>query len=429
MGAAVRSVTAGRAQTRARPGPSVQVQTACSGNRIGYDEGLGCSAMRRCYFDHNATTPVDPRVLDAMLPYYRDMYGNASSLHADGQAARQAVERARRQVAAQLGCQDRDVVFTSGGTEADNLAIFGTVRGRLASSRHVITSRIEHPAVLHVCEQLEREGTAVTYLPVGTDGMVSPSDVRAALRSNTALITVMHANNEVGTLQPIREIGQVAREAGVPFHVDGVQSFTKIPTPVKELGVDLFSLSAHKIYGPKGVGALYIRRGLQIEKTQYGGRHERDRRPGTENVPGIVGLGAAAELAGAVLGEEGEGIGRLRDRLEQSLLDRIPDAHIHGKAAPRLPSTSSIRFEDVESEPLLIALDLQGFAVSSGSACSSGAVEPSHVLSAIGLSRLQAKSTLRFSLGRATDVEQVDSLVDTLPGIVKRLRALSPAVV
>ncbi len=385
--------------------------------------------MRRCYFDHNATTPVAPRVLEAMLPYFRDGYGNASSLHGFGQAARQAVDHARKQVAAQLGCQDRDVVFTSGGTEADNLAIFGTVRGRSASSCHVITSRIEHPAVLHACEQLEREGVAITYLPVGPDGMVSPSDIRAALRSDTVLITVMHANNELGTVQPIREIGHIAHEAGIPFHVDGVQSFTKVRTPVKELGIDLFSLSAHKIYGPKGVGALYIRRGLQVEKVQYGGSHERDRRPGTENVPGIVGLGAATELAGALREAEGERIAGLRDRLEQSLLDRIPDTHVHGRTAPRLPSTSSIRFEHVESEPLLIALDLQGFAVSSGSACSSGAVEPSHVLSAIGLSRLQAKSTLRFSLGRDTTAEQVDSLIDVLPDIVERLRALSPAVI
>ncbi len=384
--------------------------------------------MRRCYFDHNATTPVDPRVLEAMLPYLAGAYGNASSLHSFGQSARQAVERARRQVAAQLGCQDRDVVFTSGGTEADNLAIFGTVRGCSDSSRHVITSQIEHPAVLHACQQLEREGVDVTFLPAGTNGLVSPGDVRAALRPDTTLITVMHANNELGTLQPIGEIGQLAQEVGVPFHVDGVQSFTKVPTPVKDLGVDMFSLSAHKIYGPKGVGALYVRRGLQIEKVQYGGSHERDRRPGTENVPGIVGLGAATEIAGAVLEEEGESIAGLRDRLEQSLLERIPDSHVHGRVVPRLPSTSSIRFEHVESEPLLIALDLQGFAVSSGSACSSGAVEPSHVLSAIGLSRSQAKSTLRFSLGRATDAEQVDSLVDTLPGIVARLRAISPAV-
>lgn len=383
--------------------------------------------MRRCYFDHNATTPVDPRVLEAMLPYFGPEYGNASSLHRFGQDARQGVEAARRQVAAQLGCDAKDVVFTSGGTEADNLAVFGTARARSRSSRHIITTRIEHPAVLNACEQLEREGASVTYLPVSRQGLVEPDDVRAALRPDTVLITVMHANNELGTMQPIREIGLIAREAGVPFHTDGVQSFGKARTQVKDLGVDFFSLSAHKIYGPKGAGALYVRRGLQIAKVQYGGSHERDRRPGTENVPGIVGLGAAAELAGSDREDENKRVGGLRDRLEQGLLDTISDAHVHGLDSPRLPTTSSVRFEHAESEPLLIALDLQGFAVSSGSACSSGAVKPSHVLTAIGLSRDQAKSTLRLSLGRFTTEDEVDALLETLPGIVDRLRVLSPS--
>ena len=251
--------------------------------------------MPRAYFDHNATTPVDDRVLEAMMPYYRQVYGNASSVHGFGQSARQGVEKARRQVAKQLGCAARDIVFTSGGTEADNLAVFGTVRAVRNLSRHVITSQIEHPAVLNACQQLEREGVEVTYLAVGRDGVVAPSAVQAALRPETVLITVMHASNEVGTLQPIREIGAIAREAGVLFHVDGVQSFGKVPTNVDDLGVDFFSLSAHKIYGPKGAGALFVRRGVQVAKVQYGGKHERDRRPGTENVPGIVGLGAAAQ--------------------------------------------------------------------------------------------------------------------------------------
>ena len=382
--------------------------------------------MRRCYFDHNATTPVDPRVLEAMLPYFGPEFGNASSLHRFGQDARQAVEAARRQVAAQLGCDARDVVFTSGGTEADNLAVFGTVRAAAGPSRHVITTRIEHPAVLQACEQLEREGADVTYLPVSGDGSVAPDDVRAALRSDTVLITVMHANNEIGTIQPLEEIGRIAREAEVPLHTDGVQSFGKLRTHVKDLGVDLFSLSAHKIYGPKGVGALYVRRGLQLAKVQYGGSHERNRRPGTENVPGIVGLGAAAELSGSDRETENERTGRLRDRLEREVLAAIPDAHVHGRDAPRLPTTSSVRFDHAESEPLLISLDLQGFAVSSGSACSSGAAKPSHVLTAIGLSRDQAKSTLRLSLGRQTDDEQLDDLLAKLPGIVERLRVLSP---
>ena len=383
--------------------------------------------MRRYYFDHNATTPVDPRVLEAMLPYFGPEYGNASSLHRFGQDARQGVESARRQVAAQLGCDAKDVVFTSGGTEADNLAVFGTVRSAPGPSRHVVTTQIEHPAVLNACEQLEREGVDVTYLPVSGEGTVAPDDVRAAVRSDTVLITVMHANNELGTMQPIEEIGSIAREAGVPLHTDGVQSFGKVPTRVEELGVDFFSLSAHKIYGPKGAGALYVRRGLQLAKVQYGGSHERDRRPGTENVPGIVGLGAAAELAGSDREDENARVGQLRDRLERELLSAVPDAHVHALNSPRLPTTSSVRFDHAESEPLLISLDLQGFAVSSGSACSSGAVKPSHVLTAIGLSRDQAKSTLRFSLGRQTDEEQVDALLAALPDVVERLRILSPS--
>lgn len=385
--------------------------------------------MRRSYFDHNATTPVDPAVLDAMLPYYREAHGNASSLHAYGQAARQGVELARRQVAGQIGCEPRDVVFTSGGTESDNLAIFGTVRGAASGSRHVVTTQIEHPAVLQACQQLEREGVAVTYLPVGSDGVVSPSDVRAALRPDTVLVSVMHANNEVGTLQPVSEIGRIAREAGVLFHVDGVQSFGKVPTDVAEIGADLFSVSAHKVYGPKGAGALYVRRGLQLEKVQHGGSHERDRRPGTENVAGIVGLGAAADLAGRRRSQESVRTAGLRDRLEARALEAVEGAHVHCAGAPRLPNTASIRFDDVESEPLLISLDLHGFAVSSGSACSSGSSEPSYVLSAIGLSKQQAKSTLRFSLGRSSEADEVDSLLEILPGIVSRLRALSPTSV
>lgn len=383
--------------------------------------------MRRYYFDHNATTPVDPRVLEAMLPYFGPEYGNASSLHRFGQDARQGVESARRQVAAQLGCDAKDVVFTSGGTEADNLAVFGTVRSAPGPSRHVVTTQIEHPAVLNACEQLEREGVDVTYLPVSGEGAVAPDDVRAAVRSDTVLITVMHANNELGTMQPIEEIASIAREAGAPLHTDGVQSFGKVPTRVEQLGVDFFSLSAHKIYGPKGAGALYVRRGLQLAKVQYGGSHERDRRPGTENVPGIVGLGAAAELAGSDREDENARVGRLRDRFERELLSAVPDAHVHALNSPRLPTTSSVRFDHAESEPLLISLDLQGFAVSSGSACSSGAVKPSHVLTAIGLSRDQAKSTLRFSLGRQTDEEQVGALLAALPDLVERLRILSPS--
>ncbi len=382
--------------------------------------------MQRYYFDHNATTPVAPEVLEAILPYLRDVHGNASSIHSFGQEARLGVDRARRQVASLLGCAAKDVVFTSGGTEADNLAVFGTARAVCGRGRHVITTLIEHPAVLNACEQLEREGVEVTYLPVDADGLVSLDDVKTALRPDTILISVMHANNELGTIQPLAEIGRIARETGVAFHTDGVQSCGKIPTRVRDIGVDFFSLSAHKLYGPKGVGALYVRRGLQLENVQYGGRHERGRRPGTENVPGIVGLGAAAALAEKNLEVEGSRLAALRDRLEAEILERIGRCRVNGRGAPRVPNTSSIQFDCVEGEALLIALDLRGCAVSSGAACSSGAVEPSHVLIAVGLDRNQAKSTLRFSLGRQTAGEHIDVLVATLTEVVSHLRALSP---
>ncbi len=383
--------------------------------------------MQRYYFDHNATTPVAPEVLDAMLPYLQGVHGNASSIHSFGQEARLGVENARRQVASLLGCAPKDVVFTSGGTEADNLAVFGTVRAIRDRERHVITSQIEHPAVINACEQLEREGASITYLPVDSDGLVAVDDVRAALRPETLLISIMHANNELGTIQPLAEIGKIANEAGVRVHTDGVQSCGKVATRVKELGVDFFSLSGHKFYGPKGAGALYVRKGLQLEKVQYGGHHERDRRPGTENVPGIVGLGAAAELAQNNLEADAKRIAALRDRLESEVLSTIEQCRVNAAGALRVPNTSSIQFDHVEGEALLIALDLRGCAVSSGAACSSGAVEPSHVLIAVGLSRNQAKSTLRFSLGRQTTPEHIDALVKALTEVVAHLRALSPA--
>ncbi len=383
--------------------------------------------MQRYYFDHNATTPVAPEVLDAMLPYLQGVHGNASSIHSFGQEARLGVENARRQVASLLGCAPKDIVFTSGGTEADNLAVFGTVRAIHERGRHVITSQIEHPAVINACEQLEREGAAITYLPVASDGLVAVDDVRAALRPETVLISIMHANNELGTIQPLADISKIAVEAGVRFHTDGVQSCGKVATRVKELGVDFFSLSGHKFYGPKGAGALYVRKGLQLEKVQYGGHHERDRRPGTENVPGIVGLGAAAELAQNNLEADAKRIAALRDRLESEVLATIEQCRVNAAVALRVPNTSSIQFDHVEGEALLIALDLRGCAVSSGAACSSGAVEPSHVLIAAGLSRNQAKSTLRFSLGRQTTPEHIDALVKALTEVVAHLRALSPA--
>ena len=382
--------------------------------------------MQRYYFDHNATTPVAEEALAAMLPCFRETYGNASSIHHFGQSARTLVERARQQVASLLHCRPREILFTSGGTEADNIAILGSVRAGASGRRHVITSTIEHPAVLQTCQALEKEGFDVTYVKVGSEGIVSPDDVRAALRPETVLITIMHANNELGTVQPIADLARIAREAGVVFHTDGVQSTGKIPTNAVEMGVDFFSLSGHKIYGPKGVGALYFRKGVEFEPIQYGGSHERGRRPGTENVAGIVGLGAAAELVATNVESEGSRLSALRDRLERGILERVELAGVNG-GLPRVPNTSSIHFDHVEGEALVIALDLRGFAVSSGAACSSGAVRPSHVLTAVGLSAERARSTLRFSLGKQNTPEQVDALLEAVPAVVGHLRSLSPA--
>jgi cysteine desulfurase len=383
--------------------------------------------MRRVYFDHNATTPVDPEVLEAMLPYFSAVYGNASSIHAFGQETRGAVERARQSVAALLGAQASEITFTSGGTESDNLAIFGIVGDAHAGDKkHVITTQIEHSAALNTCEALAKRGVEITFLQVGPQGVVDPADVRRALRPETVLITVMHANNEIGTLQPLEEIGRIATEADIWFHTDAVQSTGKIPLDVNRLSVDLLSLSAHKIYGPKGVGALYVRKGTNLEPVLFGGHHERDRRPGTENVPGIVGLGRAAEIAREKLSADGERVSRLRDRFENGVLASVSDSRVNGAGAPRVPSTSNIMFAGISSESLLIALDLKGLACSSGSACSSGAVAPSHVLTAVGLCAAEARSSLRFSLGRHTTDADVDFALSIIPGEVARLRTISP---
>jgi len=382
--------------------------------------------MRRHYFDHNATTPVAEDVLEAMLPYLRSSYGNASSIHSFGQDAKAGVERARRQVAGLLNAKPAEIVFTSGGTEAANLAVLGAVRAAKEARKHVITSTIEHPAVLSACKALEREGVDVSYVRVGPSGVVSVDAVGAALRPETVLISIMHANNELGTVQPVAEVAAMAREAGALFHSDGVQSCGKLPVDVQQLGVDLFSLSAHKIYGPKGVGALYARKGTKLETIQHGGHHERDRRPGTENVPGIAGLGAAAHLAQRRLAAEATRLAALRDRFEQGVLENVEHATINAQDSPRVPNTSNIRFDFLEGEAMVIALDLKGLAVSSGAACSSGSVEPSHVLTAIGLSREQARSCLRFSFGKENTEEQVDALLEAVSGAVRHLRKLSP---
>ena len=386
------------------------------------------------YLDCNATTPVDPRVLEAMLPYFREAFGNASSIHSAGQHARAAVDGAREFVARLIGAKPAEIVFTSGGTEADNLALLGVVasspaRGTAGTTRarkHIVTTAIEHHAVLNTCQALEEQGVEVSYVPVGSDGIVDPDDVRRALTPETILISVMHANNEIGTIQPIEEIGRIAAEADVYFHCDAVQSAGKLPLDVDRLGVDLLSVSAHKIYGPKGVGALYVRPGTPLEPQFFGGHHERDRRPGTENVPGIVGLGKAAELALAHLKEDADRMAALRNRLEESLVDSISAVRVNGDRRRRVSNTTNLTFVNAGGEALLIALDLQGIACSTGAACSSGAVEPSHVLTAIGLSDEEARSSLRFSLGRGTTAEEIDAAIAMIPRIVERIRALSP---
>ena len=381
--------------------------------------------MERSYFDHNATTPLAPEVLETVVSCLGQVYGNASSIHHFGQEAKQRLETARRQLASLIHADPAAVVFTGGGTEADNLAVLGVVRAAPGPARHVIASAIEHPAVLAPCAQLEREGVAVTRLPVGAGGVVNPDDVRRALRPATVLVSIMHANNELGTVQPVAGIARIAREAGVPLHVDGVQALGRIPVDVAALGVDLYSMSAHKLYGPKGVGALYVHKGVRPAPVSFGGHHERDRRPGTENVPGIAGFGAAAALAAGLLTAESERLSGLRDRLENAVLERIPATGVNGARWGRTPNTSNIYFDGIDGEALVIALDLRGFAVSTGSACSSGAITPSHVLTAIGLTPERARSSLRFSLGRANTAAQVDALVEALAAAVTHLRRIS----
>ena len=382
----------------------------------------------RIYFDHNATTPADPLVVDAMVRALSEDYGNPSSVHHFGQRAKARLDEARSPVAALVGGEPSEIVFTSGGTEADNFAIRGAAEAlEPTGRRHLVTSGIEHEAVLNTFKALARRGWQTTLLPVDASGIVSADALRDALRNDTALVSLMHANNEIGTVQPVAALAAIAHERGALFHTDAVQSAGKIPVDVRALGVDLLSISAHKFYGPKGIGALWIRRGTRLTPLQTGGRHERNRRAGTENMPGIVGMGVAADLARKKLVEDAPRLAGLRDRLEQRILTDVPRTAVNGAGEPRVPNTTNISFERVEAESLLIALDLEGVAVSTGSACSSGTLEPSHVLRAMGLPAHRTQSSIRFSLGAANTEEQVDRVAAILPRVVEKLRSLAPA--
>ena len=380
---------------------------------------------RRVYLDHNASTPVHPEVLAEMLPYFSEVYGNPSSIHGFGRAAREGLDLARERVAKFLRVPPQDIVFTSGGTESDNFAVKGLAMAK--GKGHIITSQVEHHAVLRACRALEAQGFGLTSVGVDEFGMVDPDEVRRAIRPDTLAISIMHANSEVGTLQPIEAIGHIARERGVPFHVDAVQTFGKLPLDLDALGIDVLSFSAHKIYGPKGAAGLYIRKGTKMVAVQHGGEHERRRRAGTENVAGIVGLGKAVEVRARDMAGEAERLTALRDRLWRGIHERVPDVRLSGHPVTRLPGTASLLFRHVESESIVLGLDLKGIGVSAGSACTSGNVEPSYVLVAMGIPVDWAMGAVRCSLGRSTSAEDIDYVVESTESVVDKLRALSPA--
>lgn len=387
----------------------------------------------KVYLDNSATTAMAAEVIEAMLPYFADEIGNAQSVHSFGQRAKAAVEKARREVATLINAAPAEIVFLSGGTEADNLALRGIAEARSGQGRHIITTKIEHPAVLATCEALEATGYRVTYLPVSRSGIINIDDMREAISDDTILISVMLANNETGTIQPIEEIAGLVTEARargldhLHFHTDAVQAVGKVPVDVKRLGIDLLSLSGHKIHGPKGIGALYVRKGTRLAKLLHGGHHERDRRAGTENVPGIVGLGRAAELARAQLDGRMNRMRELRDYLEHEVISRFPDVRVNGDKQRRVPNVSNLSFDGVDGESLLISLDLKGIAVSTGSACASGSLEPSHVLQALGLTREEVRGSLRFSLGAFNTRDEIDYAVVVLAETVARLREMIPS--
>jgi len=382
--------------------------------------------MRRIYLDHAATTPTRPEVVEAMLPFFTNAFGNPSSIYSYGQEVKGAVEEARTKVAELIGARSEEIVFTSGGTEADNYALKGGAYSNERKGNHIITTSIEHHAVLAVCKFLERRGFRITYLPVDKYGLVAPDDVKKAITDKTTLISVMHANNEVGTIEPVAEIGKIAREAEVYFHSDAVQTVGHIPVNVDELKVDLLSISGHKLYGPKGAGALYVRKGTKLVSLMHGGEQEKRRRAGTENVPAIMGLGKAVELAGREMAKEAERLAYLRDKLIKSLGKKIDHIRLNGHPRRRLPNNVNVSVDFVEGESMLLNLDLEGICASTGSACSSSSLEPSHVLLAVGLSPEQAHGSLRFTLGRENTEADVERVLEVLPGIVARLRAMSP---
>jgi cysteine desulfurase len=387
---------------------------------------MNASPARRIYLDHNATTPVHPEVLEAMLPYYKDKFGNASSIHSFGRETKVALEESREKVAKFINASPSEIYFTSGGTESDNLAVKGTTFANRKKGKHIVTSKIEHHAVLESCKFLEKEGFQVTYLPVDKYGLVDPDDLKKTLRENTILVSIMHANNEVGTIQPIEELCKIAKKRGAYFHTDAVQSVGKMPVDVQKLDVDMLSMSGHKIYGPKGVGAIYIKKGTRVTSWSHGGSHERSRRAGTENVPGIVGLAKAVEIAYRDMEEQSQHLKNLTETFYQKLTQTISNVILNGHMEKRIPNTLNLSFKAVEGESIILSLDLKGVAVASGSACTSGTLEPSHVLSAMGISPEIAQGAIRFSFGRDNTMEDVDYVVEILPEIVSRLRAMSP---
>jgi cysteine desulfurase len=382
--------------------------------------------MRRIYLDHAATTPTRPEVVKSMLPFFTDAFGNPSSIYSHGQEAKGAMEEARTKVAELIGARNEEIVFTSGGTEADNFALKGIAYANEHKGNHIITTSIEHHAVLEVCKFLGRKGFRITCLPVDKYGLVDPNDVRKAITDKTILISVMHASNEVGTIEPVEEIGEIAKEAGIYFHSDAVQTVGHIPVNVDKLKVDLLSISAHKLYGPKGAGALYIRKGTKLVSLMHGGEQEKRRRAGTENVPAIVGLGKAVELAGQEMGKEAERLAYLRDKLIKGLKEKIDHIRLNGHPKRRLPNNVNVSVDFVEGESMLLNLDLEGICASTGSSCSSASLEPSHVLLALGLPPEQAHGSLRFTLGRENTEAAIERVLEVLPGIVARLRAMSP---